>query len=357
MSNDWSPVDLNTEIRLGKVPDLNYPKVNDIFQMMVTPPVPTDNVQKGQVVVRNLYLSIDAAMRVWISGKKTYMDPVVPGDVMRAMGVGVIIFSNGNLKAGDIVMGMLEWQKFCLIKEKELIVLPKDYPNPQHFLGVYGISGLTAYFGLFEVGKIKAGDIVVVSAAAGAVGELAIQLAKNAGCTVIGVAGGQDKCDYVKSIGADAVIDYKQVKFLDSLRKACPKGVDVYFDNVGGQMLDDVLMAVRDNCRIILCGAISTYNDDPKNPYRLKNYQRLIIKRGTMQGYIYFDYKKKFNTAIVEMMKQVNEGKLKFREDISNGVEEAPAALQKLLLGKNNGKVLVKLIWPEIGPDQFKPKL
>jgi NADPH-dependent curcumin reductase CurA len=237
MSNDWSPVDLNTEIRLGKVPDLNYPKVNDIFQMMVTPPVPTDNVQKGQVVVRNLYLSIDAAMRVWISGKKTYMDPVVPGDVMRAMGVGVIIFSNGNLKAGDIVMGMLEWQKFCLIKEKELIVLPKDYPNPQHFLGVYGISGLTAYFGLFEVGKIKAGDIVVVSAAAGAVGELAIQLAKNAGCTVIGVAGGQDKCDYVKSIGADAVIDYKQGKFLDSLRKACQRELTCILTMLVGRCL------------------------------------------------------------------------------------------------------------------------
>lgn len=347
---DYSPVDLNTEIRLNSVPGPSYPQVNDIFQMVVVPPVPTDNVPEGHVIVRNLFLSIDAAMRVWISGAKTYMDPVKPGDLMKGAGVGQVIYSKGKLKVGDLVMGMLNWQKYCFIEEKALTVLPKDYPFPEDFLGVFGISGLTAYFGLFEVGKIQPGDTVVVSAAAGAVGEIAVQLAKNHGCKVIGVAGGSNKCDYVRKIGADHVIDYKKGRILEELRTLCPKGVDVYFDNVGGQMLDDVLMVVRDNCRVVLCGAISSYNENPADAYRIKNYQRLIIKRGTMQGFIYFDYHKKFGEAIGKLMSLVKSKKLTYRKDILLGLEEAPRGLQRLLTGKNDGKVLIKLAWPKDEP-------
>lgn len=231
-----------------------------------------------------------------------------------------MIYSKGNLKVGDLVLGLLNWQKYCFIEEKHLAVLPKSYPYPEDFLGIYGISGLTAYFGLFDVGKIKSGETVVISAAAGAVGEIAVQLAKNHGCKVIGVAGGADKCDYVKQLGADHIIDYKKGSILKELKTLCPKGVDVYFDNVGGQMLDDVLMVVRDNCRVVLCGAISSYNENPAEMYRIKNYQRLIIKRGTMQGFLYFDYKNKFPEAIKELMKQVHSKKLTYRKDILVGI-------------------------------------
>lgn len=185
-------------------------------------------------------------MRVWISGVQSYLPPVKPHDIMRAFCVGEVIYSKSKkFGVGDLVLGMIGWQKYAVMKDKELTLIPKDYPNPEHYLGVLGISGLTAYFGLMDIGKIKQNEIVVISAAAGAVGEIAVQMAKNYGCKVCAIAGSDDKCDYVKKLGADTVINYKKQDVGKELRKLYPEGIDVYFDNVGGQMLDDVLMNIR----------------------------------------------------------------------------------------------------------------
>ena len=221
------------------------------------------------------------------------MDPVKPGDLMKGSGVGEIIFSKDpKFKIGDKVLGLTFWQRYSILKAKDLTLLPKNYKDYSDFLGVLGISGLTAYFGFKKVGNLKKGEIVVVSAAAGAVGEIAVQLAKNAGCFVIGIASSKKKCDYVKSLGADFDIDYKKDNLLQKMKEYCPKGFDFYFDNVGGEMLDNLLMYIRDKTRIIACGSISTYNDEPGKRYRLKNYSRIVIKRGIIQGFIFTDYAK-----------------------------------------------------------------
>ena len=186
-------------------------------------------------------------MRIWISGVKTYIDPVKPGDLMKGMGVAEVIYSkDAKLKVGDKVLGLTYWQKYSILKAKELTLLPKKYKDYSDFLGVLGITGLTAYFGFKKIGKLKAGEIVVVSAAAGAVGELAVQLAKAEGCIVVGIAGSKQKCDYVKSIGADYTIDYKNDNLMNKMKQYCPQGFDVYFDNVGGEMLDSLLMFIRE---------------------------------------------------------------------------------------------------------------
>lgn len=208
------------------------------------------------------------------------------------------------------------------------------------------MSGLTAYFGLKHIGKLKQGETVVVSTAAGAVGEIAVQLAKNAGCVVCGIAGSDEKCQYVKSLGADYVINYKKDSVKSKLKEYCPKGVNVYFDNVGGEMLDEVLMHIRDESRIIACGAISTYGDlnsSKQESYKIKNYSRIIIKRAVIQGFLYFDYVKEFPEAIAELSKLRTEGKLKSKFDMRHGVEECSKSLVDLLQGKNTGKIVVKV--------------
>ena len=269
----------------------------------MVPSIQEDKIKEGDLIVRNMFISIDAANRVWISGKKTYMDPIIPGDVMKGFSIGEVVYSRSKkFKMGELVMGVWGWEKYSMVNEKAVQLVPKDYPQPHHFLGVFGISGLTAWVGLFEIGKLKPTDTVVVSAAAGAVGELAVQIARNHGCRVIGIAGGKDKCTYVKSIGAEACIDYKSENIAKRLKELLPEGVDVYFDNVGGETLDSVLMNIRDNARVVLCGAISTYNDSPNQQYGLKNYSRLIIKKATMEGFIYFDHAKVFPEAIKSLM-------------------------------------------------------
>ena len=202
-SPDKGGVDLNTQVILFKTPGEKYPEVNDIFKVKLVPALQEEKIPEGHLIVRNLFISIDAANRVWISGKKTYRDPVLPGQVMVGFCIGEVVYNRGKkFKIGDVVMGVFGWEKYTLVNEKEATLVPKDYPEPHHFLGVYGISGLTAWVGLFQIGKILPTDIVVVSAAAGAVGELAVQIAKNHGCRVIGIAGGKEKCAYVKSVGA-----------------------------------------------------------------------------------------------------------------------------------------------------------
>jgi NADPH-dependent curcumin reductase len=344
MSQQDKVVDYNPQITLIKAPSNKYPAEEEVFQLKYLPPVPTDQVQKGEVVLRNLFLSIDAAMRVWISGVKTYMDPVRPGDLMVGAGVGEVIYSNDpKFKIGDIALGLTRWKRYSVIKAKELTHLPKNYPNYSDFLGVLGISGLTAYFGLKKIGNLKAGETVLVSAAAGGVGEIAVQLAKIAGCRVVAIVGSKEKCEYIKSLGADEAIDYKKESLKDKLREYCPKGVNVYFDNVGGEMLDEVLMHIRDFSRIIACGAISSYNSDLSQRYKIKNYPRIIIKRAIIQGFIYFDYKDEIPQAVAELGQLLKEGKLKSKINLYNGVEEAPHALKALLTGQNQGKVIVQV--------------
>jgi Putative NADP-dependent oxidoreductases len=308
------------------------------------------NLSENTCLVQNMYISIDPTMRVWMSGIKTYIGVLELGSLMPALCVGRVIKSNAQgYTEGDIVMGMFGWQRFAVVNKKELRKLPKDYPEPQHFLGVFGINGLTAYFGLHEVGKIKSGDTVVVSTAAGSVGTVAVQLAKDKGCKVVGIAGGKDKCEYVKKeLGADECLDYTQYendfrKLAADLKKACPKGIDVYFDNVGGWILDAVLVLINNYARIIACGAIAAYNGAGQDTTVLRNYSNMIMRRAKYEGFIYFDYAKKFPQAIQELMQLKGEGKLKFKDDITEGLEKAPEVLKKLFTGKNTGKTLVKV--------------
>lgn len=347
-------VDLNAQIVLTKRPSANYPAKEDVFQIKYVPPVPTDQVRDGEVVVRNLFISIDATNRVWISGVKTYMEPIKPNEVMKGFGVAEVIFSKSPaFKVGDRVLGLTYWQKYSVLPDKGLSHLPPSYPNYENFLGVLGISGLTAYFGLKKIGKLKAGEKVVVSAAAGAVGEIAVQLAKLAGCQVCGIAGSDDKCKYLKSIGVDFVINYKKETLRERLKEYFPSGIDVYFDNVGGEMLDELLMHIRDESRIIACGAISAYghyNQEKQETYRIKNYSRIIIKRALIQGYIYYDYFKEFPEAIQELATLVQQGKLKYTNDVRNGLEECPRGLKDLLEGNNKGKVIIRVADPAAKP-------
>lgn len=299
-------------------------------------------------------------MRVWMSGIKTYIGVLELGSVMPALCVGKVLKSTlKGYAEGDLVLSMIGWQTYAVLKKKELQKLPAGYPNPGHFLGVYGINGLTAYFGLFDIGQPKEGETVVVSTAAGSVGSVVVQLAKNKGCRVVGIAGGEEKCKFVKEkLGADECIDYKAFnsdwgKLSDALKKACPKGVDVYFDNVGGWILDAVLRLVNNYSRIVACGAISGYNSKPEEveKSKIQNYGNLIMRRGTYKGFIYFDYIKKFPQAIQELMGLMNDGKMYFQDDVTEGLENAPLALKKLFTGKNTGKTMVKV---DAGP---APKL
>jgi NADPH-dependent curcumin reductase CurA len=273
------------------------------------------------------------------------MDPVEIGDVMNAFCVGVVMASKSpKFVPGDWVSGLLGWQSYAAMHASRISKLPQNYPNPQHFLGVLGISGLTAYMGLKEIGQVKPGETLVVSAAAGAVGELVVGLGKIWGARVIGIAGSDEKCKYVKEVlGADDCIDYKKENVAKGLKRLCPNGVDVYFDNVGGEILDIVLSIVKDYARIVCCGAISGYNTASNESYRLRNYPRLIIKRARMEGFIYFDFKEKIPAAVKDLMDLVKNGKLKFREDFLEGIDNAPSALQRLLTGGNIGKVMVRV--------------
>lgn len=336
---------MNIKVALMRRPDSSFPKNLDIFQISYNAPPDQIKLREEELIVQNKFISIDAAMRVWISGAKTYMDPVGIGEVMFGYSVGVVLVSKSKkFQVGDWVAGMLGWQTYAAMPSNKVTKIPKNYPNPAHFLGVLGISGLTAYMGLKEIGQLKPGETIVISAAAGAVGEIAVGLARLWGGRVIGIAGSDEKCLHVtKTLGAEHCINYKKENVSDALKKHCDKGIDVYFDNVGGEILDAVLGQINDYARIVLCGAISGYNSSKDQLYRLKNYSRLIIKRGKMQGFIYFDYKDKLQDATKDLIANIQNGKIKFTEDFVEGIDSAPKALQRLLTGANTGKVIVKV--------------
>jgi hypothetical protein len=297
---------------------------------------------EGEVLVKILYISLDPAMRGWMNEGKSYVPPVGIGEVMRAGAVGRVITSRDpNIAVGDHVVGVLGVQEYAVAKAKGLTkVDPKLVPLPV-YLGTLGMPGMTAYFGLLEIGQPKAGETVVVSGAAGAVGQVVGQIAKIKGCRVVGLAGGADKCAYLRSIGFDAAIDYKHEDVKAALKQHCPKGVDVYFDNVGGEILDIVLTQLAMHARIVICGAISQYNESKmKGP---SNYMSLLVNRAMMKGMVVFDYASRYGEAAREMAGWMATGQLKTREDVVEGLETFPETLLKLFKGENTGKLVLKV--------------
>ena len=304
-------------------------------------PAPDD----GEFLVRNLYLSLDPAMRTWMTAMRSYIPPVEIGDVMRGACVGEVVESrHQGFETGERVLGTFGWQDYAVSDGGGPIPVSKvpDGIEPTLPLSVLGITSLTAYFGLKEIGKVKEGETVVVSGAAGATGSVAGQLAKRWGCRVIGIAGGAEKCAWLTDdLGFDGAIDYKGENVNQRLRELCPKGLDVFFDNVGGDVLEAALGNLAWHARIILCGAISNYNaDEPRGP---RNYMNLLVRRSRMEGFVVFDYFSRTAEAMAELVPMVTDGTLRHREDIRDGLERAPEALVDLYTGANTGKLLVRI--------------
>jgi NADPH-dependent curcumin reductase CurA len=300
-------------------------------------PKPAD----GEVVVRNLWLSLDPYMRGRMSEAKSYVKGVDIGEVMVGQTVGEVVDSrHPKLNVGDIVLTQLGWQLYGATHEATKID-PSRAPA-SYYLGLVGMPGLTAYFGLKELGQPKAGETVVVSAASGAVGSVVGQLARLWGARAVGVAGGAEKCRYVKEeLGFDACIDYKSGALREELKAACPKGVDVYFDNVGGEILDTLLARMNLFGRVVVCGSISDYNST--DPYRVRNWRAILVNRLRVQGMIVFDWKDRYGEALKELGAYLAQGRIKYKESVVQGLENAPKGLMDLLAGKNFGKQLVKL--------------
>jgi NADPH-dependent curcumin reductase CurA len=312
----------------------------------ITPPL-----KDGQVLVRNLAFSFDPTQRGWMS-MDTYMPAIPLGETMKAGTVGQVVESKRpGFAKGDLVQGLCGWEDYTINGGEGLMGLQKlpAGTDPLLALSLLGTTGLTAYFGTIEVGQVKAGDTFVVSGAAGATGSVAGMIAKIKGCRVIGIAGGPEKCQWlVKEAGFDGAIDYKNEKVGDALSRHCPKGIDVYFDNVGGEILDQALARIADRARVILCGAISTYNDPQGVAGRPpKNYFNLIFHHARMEGFLVFHFAKQYPQAIAEMAKWHAEGKLKNKIDLQHGLENAPKTIIRLFTGANFGKQLLTLADPQ----------
>lgn len=291
------------------------------------------------ILVRNRVLSLDPANRAWMRGP-TYRQQIMPGDIMHGFTISEVVESDDpDFKPGDIVETMGGWQDYALLPSSELTKRNPDIPLEQ-LSGIYGITGLTAYFGLKDIGAVKAGDTVVISAAAGAVGSSAGQIARNMGARVVGIAGGSEKCAWLTDeLGFDAAVDYKADDFRAALKSACPDGVDVYFDNVGGQVLDAALRLMNQNGRIVCCGAVSTYDIEGKPFVSPLLPGVLVAKRLRMEGFIVLDYMQNRDAAEAEIKSWIDADTLKPIMDLENGLERAPDTLIRLLAGGNRGKV------------------
>jgi NADPH-dependent curcumin reductase CurA len=301
---------------------------------------------EGEFLVRIETIAFEPAMRGWMLDRPSYVPPVALGEVMRGYAVGRVIASrHPDFTSGDYVHGLFGWQEYALVGKRSLFQVTKVPPGipPRLTLGVLGLNGLTAYFGLLDLGQPKAGETVVVSSAAGATGSIVGQIAKLKGCRVIGIAGGAEKCHWVTHVaGFDAAIDYKSDDLRQGLRGHCPQGIDVYFDNVGGETLDAVLEQIALRARIVLCGRISVYNfsELPAGP---KNYFCLVTQRGRMEGFIVMDYAPRYQDALQELAGWVMAGQIKYKEDIQEGFENAPRTFLRLFSGQNFGKQLLKI--------------
>ena len=334
----------NHQVRLAKRPVGTPTRENWSF---TTEPVAEPAA--GGVLVKTLALSLDPAMRGWMNDAKSYIPPVGIGEVMRAGGIGKVIASqNPKYAVGDLVSAGLGVQEYMLVAEDQIkrngmFKIDPRLGSITQWLNVLGMPGMTAYFGLLDVGQPRPGDTVVVSGAAGAVGQTVGQLAKIKGCRVVGIAGGRAKCDWVvNELGFDACIDYKAGNVKAALKEYCPKGVDIYFDNVGGEILDDVLARIGRGARIIICGAISQYNNTTpvQGP---KNYLSLLVNRARMEGMVVFDYAERFPIAVAELAGYLKDGRMKSKEDVVQGLETFPEALMKLFTGENFGKLVLQV--------------
>ena len=311
------------------------------------------DISEGEVLVRNIYLAFEPAMRGWLNDVKSYVPPVKIGEVMRASTVGQVIESNNpEFQPGQYVTGMMGWQEYFIdngapgAMGRSLNKVPEGVA-PELMLSALGGTGLTAYFGMLDIGQPQKGDVVVVSGAAGATGSVAGQIAKIKGAAkVVGIAGGSEKCNWLtEELDFDAAIDYKAENVFDRLTEECPDGINIFFDNVGGQILDDALLNMAMNGRIVLCGGISSYNETelPPGP---KNYMQLVIRRCTMQGFILIDYFHRATEAVAELADWVANGELKHAEDIQQGIENTPKTFLRLFEGKNKGKQLLRIAEP-----------
>jgi hypothetical protein len=321
----------------------SYPEgwVTEANFRLETAPLPKPAA--GEVLVKNHWLSLDPYMRGRMTQQKSYVKGVEPGEVMTGETAGEVVESqHPNFKPGDKVTAPSGWQLYWSGKGDLLTKVDASKVPLSYFLGVLGMPGRTAWFGMKEICAPKPGETVVVSAASGAVGSVVGQLAKAWGCRAVGIAGGKAKCDYVvKDLGFDACIDYKAGNLLDNLRAACPKGVDANFENVGGEILDTVLRIMNVRGRVAICGLISDYN--AKEPYGVKMFRSILVNRVKVQGMIVFDWQNRYAEANQGLLELVLAGKLKTRESIVNGIENAPKGLIGLLKGENFGKQLVKL--------------
>ena len=308
-----------------------------------TNPIP--EISEGQLLVKQHYVSLDPAMRGWMNEGKSYIAPMEIGSVMRAGSVGEVIASkNPRFEVGQYVAGTGGVQQYAVTDGKGYYqVDPKLAPLPM-YIGTLGMPGMTAYFGITEVGKIKEGETVLVSGAAGAVGSIVGQVAKIKGCKVVGIAGGPEKCKYVvEELGFDACIDYKNENVATRFKEECPKGIDVYFDNVGGEILDIALTRLRMHARIVICGAISQYNNktNVKGP---SNYLSLLVNRASMTGMVVFDYAERYKEGAQILGGWMAQGKLKSREDVYKGIENFPETYNRLFSGDKMGKLVLKVI-------------
>eukprot|EP01016_Furgasonia_blochmanni_P006000 TRINITY_DN12381_c0_g1_i1.p1 TRINITY_DN12381_c0_g1~~TRINITY_DN12381_c0_g1_i1.p1 ORF type:complete len:376 (-),score=80.38 TRINITY_DN12381_c0_g1_i1:245-1372(-) len=345
-----TPALINRKICLKKKIDNTFPENIDFFDLKEEPVPPESAIPDGHVLLKNIYVSIDAGSRVYLSGAKTYTDPVKPGDLCPGFGLGQVLVSKSKMyQPGDYVCGPTHWQTYCITNEGFLLKcrIPKGYPYLQHFLGLYCQNGLSAYFGLKLRAKVQKGETVVVSTAAGATGCVAVQLAKIWGCRVVGIAGSDYKCDLVtKYYGADVCINYKKTPDMyKALKEHCPDGIDVYFDNVGGETLEAVLRNLSKFARVVMCGAISSYTDYNNRP-GIKSYTNLALKGASMLGLFFFDHMDEVEPGIRELYKYAKEGKLKYKEDMLYGIENVPLGMQRMFKGENEGKILIKIDEP-----------
>lgn len=306
-----------------------------------TDEIPVPPLGDGEALVEVGWLSIDPTIRGWMA-YDTYLPAIEIGAPIRSGGIGTVIESrNDRYPVGAKVFGLLDWQRYA-IRDRGLRVLP-DGVHPEAALSVFGITGMTAYFGLLDIGRPEAGETVLVSGAAGATGSVVGQIARITGCRVVGVAGSDEKCSWLTDVlGFDAAINYKTDDVRRAIRDTCPDGVDVFFDNVGGEILEAAIANLAQRGRVVMCGAISQYNDTAPSPGP-SNLPVLISKRARMEGFLIFDYADRYDEAVGDLTRWVVEGEIQYSTDVVDGLDQAPAALHRLFTGANTGKVMVRL--------------
>jgi NADPH-dependent curcumin reductase CurA len=330
---------VNHQFRLAARP-VGLPKPSDWSYTEAPVVEPGD----GEVLVKNAYISLDPAMRGWMNEGRSYIPPVDIGEVMRAFAVGEVIASkDADVPVGSHVGGLLGVQEYAVAHGKGVFILDPSLAPLPVYLSTLGMPGVTAYFGLLDIGRLKEGETVVVSGAAGAVGGLVGQIAKIKGCRVVGIAGGPEKCGHLlEDLGFDATIDYKTEDLDAALSEHCERGIDIYFDNVGGEILDIALAHLAGKARVVICGAISQYNNTTPM-HGPSNYMSLLVNNASMTGFTMGDYIARYGEAVQELAGWLAAGKLVSREDIAEGFENFPATLLRLFAGENTGKLVLKI--------------